>query len=413
MTLGFDIGLLIILLGLSCFFSGSESALISLSKTQVKSLKKAKTKSSRALSKLYGDEKRMLITILIGNNIVNIWASAHATVVASSIFQSNAVGIVVGVMTILILVFGEIVPKSIAVANNERVSLIVARPLRLFQFFIYPAVWLLDLVNDSFFKALKIQTASDRVTQEEIRTLLELGKSSGAINKQESRIMREVLHFNNTTVGEVLTPETEMFTLHADQNLSDVKKLIVEEAHSRIPIYKDNPPEYVGILHISDVMRRLASGRTNVKLKNLDLQSLFYVPESKKIGELLHDFQNKRTHMSLVVDEYGNVQGLVTLEDVLEELVGDILDETDTEEEYIEQVSKKEYLVDAKATIVFLNEKFGSRVDAGEINTLNGYILQQTGRVPRKGAELSFGNKTLIISKSTKTQVKKVRLILP
>ena len=127
MTLGFDIGLLIILLGLSCFFSGSESALISLSKTQVKSLKKAKTKSSRALSKLYGDEKRMLITILIGNNIVNIWASAHATVVASSIFQSNAVGIVVGVMTILILVFGEIVPKSIAVANNERVSLIVAR----------------------------------------------------------------------------------------------------------------------------------------------------------------------------------------------------------------------------------------------------------------------------------------------
>lgn len=413
MTLVFDIGLLFVLLALSCFFSGSESALISLSKTQIKTLKKTKSKASKALTKLYADEKRMLITILIGNNVVNIWASAHATVVATAIFQSNAIGIVVGVMTVLILIFGEIIPKSISVANNENISLRVARPLRLFQMLIFPAVWALDLVNDSFFRALKIQKSSDRVTQEEIRTLLDLGKSSGAINKQESRIMREVLHFNNTTVGEVLTPETEMFTLHADENLGDIKKLIVQEAHSRIPIYTSNPPEYTGILHISDVMKRMASGRTNVKLKNLDLQPLFYIPESKKIGELLHDFQNKRTHMALVVDEYGNVQGLVTLEDVLEELVGDILDETDTEEEYVEQLSKKEYLVDARATITFLNDKFGSRVDPGDINTLNGYILQQLGRVPRKGAEISFGNKKVIIVKSTKTQVQKVKLILP
>lgn len=401
-----------ILLGLSAFFSGSETALTSLSKIQLENIRKTRTKGYQALHKLKDKPKKMLITILIGNNLVNIWLSALSTLMATNYFQSNVLGIVVGIVTFLILVFGEILPKNFCVVYNKKIALLVARPILIIQVIMWPAIKILEIINYSFFTILNLEEPNTTVTEEEIKTTLALGKKHGTLDKESTEIMNEVLDFSNTRVDEIMTPINDVFTLSANKKLCDIKHKIVETTFSRIPIYDTVKKEYVGILHVSEVVRALSQNKDNITLKNLSLNPVLYVPETKKIGELLKNFQDQRNHVAIVIDEYGNIDGLVSLEDVIEELVGDILDETDREEHFIKKVNKNEYIIDGRVTLDYLKKRLKINLKSDEVNTVNGYILESFGRVPKKENKMNWGRKEIIIKSCSKTKVKKVKLKL-
>ncbi|MBW3019851.1 hemolysin family protein [Candidatus Woesearchaeota archaeon] len=402
----------IILLLLSAFFSGSETAIVSLTKIQLEDIKKNKKPGYKSLVELKEHPKKTLITILIGNNLVNIWLSSLATMIAIDLFQSNTIGIVVGLITLLILIFGEIIPKNMCFVYNERVSLFVARYLVLLQYILLPVIKFLQIVNHIVFKIFRISEPDEIITEEEIRTAASLGTKHGTIDKHSAKIIHEVIDFNNTKVEEIMTPASEIFSLNGNLSLMDVMNEIVENGYSRIPIYERKITNCIGILHVSEMLKYVAENKPKIKLKDLKLNPIFYVPETKKIGELLKSFQEKRTHLAFVVDEYGNIEGIVTLEDVLEELVGDIFDESDIDENFIEKVSSKEYIVNSMITLDLLKKKLRINLKSEESNTLNGYILEKFGEVPRTDKKFKIGKKEFTILSRAKTRVKKVRIKL-
>ena len=407
-----EISLIIGLLFLSAFFSGSETALTSLTRIQLEDLRKSRKKNFKSLKTLKENPKKTLITILIGNNLVNIWLSALSTLFASNIFKSNIIGIVVGVITFLILVFGEIIPKSFCYVYNKQIALIVSKPLIFIQIILWPIIKLLEFINQIFFFIFNIKESSSLITEEEIKTTLKLGKMHGTLDKEATEIMQEVIDFSSTKVDEIMTPSGDMFILQAHKKLGEVKDDIIEHSYSRIPIYDRLKKEYIGILHVSEIINALFNDKQRTQLRNLKLNPVLYVPDTKKIGDLLKDFQDKRIHVAIVVDEYGNIDGLVTLEDVIEELVGEILDETDIEDHFIKQINKKEYIIDGRTTLELLKDKLKINLKSEDVNTVNGYILESFGRVPKKGNKMNWGKKQIIIESCSKTKIKKVRLKL-
>jgi CBS domain containing-hemolysin-like protein len=407
----YEIIFLIILLGLSAFFSGAETALTSLTKIQLEDIKRNRKKGYQALIKLKSKPKKMLITILIGNNLVNIWLSALSTLLATNYFQSNVIGIVVGIVTFIILVFGEILPKNFCVVYNEQIALKVSKPLLFFEIIAFPIIKILQFISHTFFFVFNIKEPEDTVTEEEIKTTANLGKKHGTLDKQSTEIIHEVIDFNNTKVETIMNPESDMFCLNGETRLKTVMGSIIEHGYSRIPIYLKNKTNFIGVLHISQIMNFVCNDE-NIKLKDLNLNPIIYVHETKMIGSMLKDFQEKRAHFAIVIDEFGEIEGIITLEDVLEELVGEILDETDVEEKFIEKINEKKYIVDAQITLEELNEKLKLNLKSDEVNTLNGFILEKYGEVPIKGKKFAVGKKRFEIISRTKKKVKKVQLKL-
>ena len=400
-----------LLLGLSAFFSGAETALTALTKVQLEDIKKTRAKGYKALQVLKSNPKKMLITILIGNNLVNIWLSALSTLLAASYFKSNVLGIVVGIVTFLILIFGEILPKNFCVVYNKEIALLVSKPLYLFSIIAFPIIKSLELISKIFFFIFNIKEPDEIVTEEEIKTTASLGKKHGTLDKQSTEIIHEVIDFNNTRVEKIMNPESDMFCLNGEIKLNDAINEIIEHGYSRIPIYLKNKTNFIGVLHISQIMNFVCNYES-VKLKDLNLNPIIYVPETKMIGDLLKDFQEKRAHFAIVIDEFGEIEGIVTLEDVLEELVGEILDETDVEETFIKKIGNKEYEIDAQITLEDLNDNLKLRLKSSEVNTLNGFILEKLGEVPSKGKKFTIGKKKFEIISRTKTKIKKIRLKL-
>ncbi len=385
--------IMLILLFLSAFFSSAETSLFSISRSKAIHLAKSRDKSFLLLNKMKANPHTLLTTILIGNNIVNVGAASFATSIALKLFPHYAVGVATGVMTLLILIFGEVFPKSIATRNNILIAKITIFPIFWMSIIFRPAIWFLNFIPKLTGKIKKTPS----ITEEELMTYVEVVEEEGEIKEEEKDLIHNVFEFDNTSASEIMTPRGDMFVIDADKEL--VLKDIVESGFSRIPVIQDEIDNIIGIIHIKDIFLRHAYGQNNISLKNI-MKPPYFVPEYKKLDRLLSQFKKRKNHIAIVVDEHGGVSGLITLEDVIEELVGEIRDETDKEEQHIVAKKSSEWLVLGKSDIDEVNETIGMQIpESKDYDTFSGYILDHIGRIPEEKEAIQIGSFNIIIKK--------------
>jgi CBS domain containing-hemolysin-like protein len=381
-----QIVLLIVLLFLSGFFSSAETAMFSISKAKAIHLAKEKGFSNSLIKKMKDDPHRLLSTILIGNNVVNVGASAIATAIAIDLVSSNAVGIATGVMTFLILIFGEIFPKSIATRNNILIAKIVIIPLYWLSILFAPIIWFLNFIPKITGKIKK----KPKVTEEELMTMVEVVEEEGEIKEEEKEFIHNIFEFDDTNASEIMTPRGDMFVINADEE-HDLEE-IIKSGFSRIPVIEEDIDHIIGILHIKDLFMHHVTSNEKFDARKI-MREPFFVPENKKLDRLLKEFKKRKQHMAISVDEHGGVSGLITLEDALEEIVGEIIDETDKFIPLIVKTKPNEWIVLGKSEIDEVNEKIPMNIpDTKEYDTFSGYILDTIDRIPREKEEIPIGN---------------------
>jgi CBS domain containing-hemolysin-like protein len=388
-----QIFILVVLLFFSGFFSSAETALFSISRVKARHLGKMAGRTNLLIMRMKEDPHRLLATILIGNNLVNIGASSLATALALDYFQDRAVGIVTGVMTFLILVFGEIFPKSIATRNNILISKIVILPIFWLSILFFPLIKFLDFIPKLTGKIKRTPT----VTEEELLTFVEVVEEEGEIKEEEKELIHNIFEFDDTNAYEIMTPRADMYVIDADDELRVDE--IVKSGFSRIPVIRGDIDHVVGILNIKDLFMRHLTASAPLDVREL-MQPPYFVPENKKLDSLLRQFKRRKSHLAIVVDEHGGVAGLITLEDVLEEIVGEISDETDKVEARIVSLKNKEWIVLGKTDVEEVNEKIPMEIpESKEYDTFSGFVLNQIGKIPQEKEEIPIGSFIVTVQK--------------
>jgi CBS domain containing-hemolysin-like protein len=374
---------LVLLIVLSGFFSGVETALFSLSRLRVKHLVRKGVRGAKAVEKLKDQPQKLLITILVGNNLVNIAASALATSIVYQISKSYAVSITTGVMTLVILVFGEITPKTLATKHGEQISLIVAKPLQFLQTVLSPVIFLFEVLTNVLTN-ITGQKPKPLVTEDEIETFVTVAEQAGQIKDMEKRMIHRIFKLDDLEARDVMTPRNKIAAVSADQKIKDTAEVFHSRGHARLPVYQGSLDVIKGFVHVIDAHDALID-KGNQLVESI-MRPISFVPESKKLDSLLRFFQRRKQHMTIVVDEFGTNVGLVTLEDVLEEIVGEIIDETEKIRPTIKKVSARSFLVSGTADIDEINEQCGLKLPEKKAPyTISSYVMDKLGRVPRKG----------------------------
>ena len=347
---------------------------------------------------------KLLSTILIGNNIVNVGAAALATSITISIFPNYAVGLATGVMTFLILVFGEVIPKSVATQNNILIARITIYPIFWLSILFYPIVIFLNFIPKLTGKIKKTPT----VTEEELMTFVEAVEEEGEIKEEEKELIHKIFEFDDTNTSEIMTPRTDMFVIEADEKLHLDE--IVKSGFTRIPVIKDNIDNVIGIINIKDLFLHQVISDKEIDVYKI-MTEPYFVPENKKLDKLLHQFKIRKHHMAIVVDEYGGVSGLITLEDALEEIVGEIRDESDKEEPHIIKLRDKEWSVLGKSDIDEVNQIVGMDIpDSKDYDTFSGYVLKTIGRIPLEKEKIAIEKYIITVEEMDGNRIKKYNI---
>ncbi len=391
---------LIVLLLLSGFFSSAETALFSISRAKARHIAKEKGLTNALIKKMKDDPHRLLSTILIGNNLVNVGAAALATAIMIELVASNAVGIATGIMTALILVFGEIIPKSIATRNNVLIARLVILPLHWLSILFSPVIYLLNFIPRL---TRKVQRKS-RVTEEELMTFVEVVEEEGGIEEEEKELIHNIFEFDDTSASEIMTPRADMFVINAVDDLNVEE--IIRSGFSRIPVIAEDIDHVIGILNIKDLFMHQVTSAKQTDVRRV-MSEPYFVPENKKLDHLLQEFKKRKQHLAIVVDEHGGVSGLITLEDALEEIVGEIVDETDKVEPHIVKLKQNEWRVLGKSEIEDVNEELQMDIpDTKEYDTFSGYILDQIGRIPQEKEDITLGDYIVTVYQMDGTRIK-------
>ncbi len=383
---------LVLLIVLSGFFSGMETAFISISDIELIEIEKIDSKNSRILANLLRNKERLLSTILIGNNIVNIAASALNAALATiyapilGISEGMSISLSAGVLTVVILLFGEIAPKSLAIQHNRKLSLLFAPVILTFSVVLAPIGTLFDrfskLLNRIFSGKGK---RGHTISESTVINVVSRGEELGVINETEKKLIQNVFLFDEREVYPIMTPRTSVFALKDSLRLSEVKDELLEKQYSRVPIYKDTIDNITGVINLKTLFNAILDPESDARLIDL-AQKPIYVYETLTISSLLEQFRSKRNHMAIVVDEFGGMAGLVTLEDVLEELVGEIYDEKDEIDTSIRQVEPNKWLISGKTDIITINKSIRGQISLeGEFETLQGLIMSYLKRIPAVG----------------------------
>ena len=402
---------LIVLLILSGVFSGSETALVAISMARVDALVKEDRPGARALARLKRDPSRMLTTILIGNNIVNIGASVMATVLATRLFGAAGPGIAVGALTLVILVFGEITPKSLATRFSERISLAIALPLLGFMRLIYPLVWLFGHFT-TWVHRVTGGSADPVVTESELLSMLDYGEQEGAIEHEEREFIERVFSFNDLHVRDVMTPNDRIFSLDGGLTIDEALSEVTRGTFSRIPLYKKQSGNLKKVLFLRDLLEAIAAGKTDVRLLDI-AHDLMYVPQQQKISELFQQFRESNRQFASVVDEYGTVRGVVTMEDLMEELVGEIYDESDVEPVEMVVISEGEISIDGIAEIRTVEDFFGIDLPGKPTDTVGYWVLANVEYIPREKEVFLIDELEVEIIKASSRRIEGVAIRRP
>ena len=397
---------------LSAFFSSSEVALISITRAKVRTLVNEGKKGSEALAALKEKPDRLLITILIGNNIVNVAAAALATAIAIRLFGDVGVGIATGLVVIILLVFGEIGPKIYATRATDSFALSVTPIIYFLSRILTPFIWLVERVSPKFGMG---EMGEQAVTEEEIKEWIDVGKEEGTIEQGEQDMLYSVLEFADTTAREIMTPRVDVIAMEDTVSFEEAIRIFNETGFSRIPVYHDQIDNITGILNVKDVFSAMVSHRKETTIKEVMYDPMF-VPETKKIDDLLKELQVHRVQMAIILDEYSSFVGIVTVEDILEEIVGDIMDEYDKEEPDVQTISEGVFVIDAQMWVDDVNERLEIDLPVAEsYETIGGLIIDRLGHIPMhpgEKVEMNEGKITLVVLQMHGRRIVKVKVII-
>jgi len=398
---------------LSAFFSSTEVALISITRAKARTLVNEGKPGSEAVAALKESPEHLLITILIGNNIVNVAAAALATSIAIKAFGDIGVGIATFFVVIVLLVFGEIGPKIYAARASDSFALTVA-PVILFLSRIFsPFIWIVERVSPTF--GIGKEVGEPSVTEEEIKEWIDVGKEDGTIEQGEQEMLYSVLEFADTTAREIMTPRVDVTLMEDTVTFEEAIRIFNETGFSRIPVYHDQIDNITGILNVKDVFSAMVSHRKDSTIKEVMYDPMF-VPETKKIDDLLKELQVHRVQMAIVIDEYSSFVGIATVEDILEEIVGDIMDEYDKEEPEIQNISEGVFVVDAQMWVEDINERLEIDLPVDEsYETIGGLIIDRLGHIPLhpgEKVEINEGKIILAVMQMHGRRIVKVKVVI-
>ena len=404
-----------VLIALSAFFSSSEIAMFSLAKHRVDNMVEEGVPGAAAVKQLKEDPHRLLVTILVGNNLVNIAMTSIATGLLAVLLDNQGLAVIASTfgITALVLLFGESAPKSYAVENTESWALRIARPLKLSEYVLFPLIVVFDYLTRLINRVTGGRSAIETtyVTRDEIQNMIETGEREGVIEEDEREMLDRIFRFNNTIAKEVMTPRLDMTAVSKDATLDEAIETCVQSDHERVPVYDGNLDNVIGIVNIRDLVREKHYGEGTAKLTDL-VHPTLHVPESKNVDELLQEIQNERMQMVVVIDEFGTTEGLITMEDMVEEIVGDILE--GDEEEPFEFLDDGVCLVRGEVNIDEVNDVLDLDLPEGEeFETLAGFIFNRAGRLVEEGEEIEYEGVVIRIEQVDNTRIMKARITRP
>lgn len=403
---------LVILLMASAFFSASETALMAISKIDARHMVDQNIKNAKIVSKLVEDPNKLLGVILVGNNIVNIGASSLATVIASNLFKSAGPAIATGVMTFLILIFGELTPKSLSTQKTHQVACFVARPIAILIVIFNPVVKILMFICNLIIRLFggKIDTSKPFITTDELKTIVTVSHEEGVLEEEEKDMIYNVFGFGDSYTKDVMIPRTDMIAVDIDATYDEIIDLYKQEQFSRMPVYQESHDNIIGVIYMKDLLLKQFDPRT-FKVSDF-LRDVYFVHEFKRIDELFKEMRFKKIGMAIVVDEYGGTSGIVTLEDLIEEIVGDIDDEYDMTEDSFLKVDDTEYLVDGSFRINDFNDELHLDISSNEFDSIGGFIIGLLDRFPDEGEVITYNDMTFKVEETMNNRINKLRIIL-
>ena len=404
--------ILILLMMLSAFFSSAETVFTTVSSIQIRSLIEENNKKAKLVDKIINNKSKMLSAILIGNNLVNISASALSTLLAQKMFGEYAVSFATGLLTIIVLIFGEITPKSMATTNALKLSLFYSKIIYGLMFILTPFIYIINLMSNIILRMLRIDPNAkvNSITETELRTIVEVSHEEGVIEKEERQMINNVFDFGDAVASDVMVPKVDMTMADINSTYDELISIFREEKYTRIPIYQDSTDNVIGIINMKDLL--LYNPNEIFDVRNY-LRSAFFTYETKKISELMMEMKKTSVNIVIVLDEYGVTSGLITLEDLLEEIVGEIHDEYDLEEEdAIREISANKYLVEGQIKIADLNDRLNLSLHSEEYDSIGGLIIEKLDRFPNPEDKVIIDNVSIRVLSMDKMRIDTVEIII-
>lgn len=409
-----QLAVLVLLLILSAFFSSAETALTTANQIRIHSLAKEGNKRAAIVEKIISNSSKMLSAVLIGNNIVNISASSLATVFAQRLFGNYAVSIATGILTVLVLIFGEIIPKTLATMFSEKLALLYSPVIYFLMWLFTPVIFIINKLSMFLLLLLHIDTTKRGavITETELRTMVDVSHKEGVIETEERKMINNVFDFGDAEAKDVMVPRIDMAMADVNSSFDDLIDLFQKERFTRIPIYENSTDNVIGIINMKDLL--LYDKKEDFNVRNF-LRKAFYTYESKKLSELMREMKKTSVNTIIVLDEYGVTVGLITIEDLLEEIVGDIRDEYDTEEDdEFKKISDTEYSIEGQMKIDDLNEHLNLNLGSENYDSVGGIIIENLDRIPSVGDSVLLGNIRLTVQKLDNKRIDRINVkILP
>lgn len=405
------IQLIVIIVGiiLSAFFSSSETALTSVNIFKIRQMEKNGVEKAPLVRKLVDNIGSVLTTILIGNNIVNIVTTTIATIFFTEVMGPKGAVISPIILTIVVLIFGEVTPKNIAAANSEKLALAVARPIRLLDIVLKPINFILGKITGAITKVfVGEEEESSLVTEEDLKTIVDVSEEQGVINNEESEMINNVFEFGNSYVSDIMTARTNMEAISIESDQEELYEMLKETNHSRIPVYGKNIDNILGILHMKDIVSAIADG------KELNLEEIIrpahYVYDNMHIFDLFTNMRSENVSLAIVIDEYGGTSGLVTIEDIVEELVGEIDDEYDKDEKDIFKLTENSYLVKPALHLSDFNDYFNLELEEIKNDSIGGYVIDYLSRIPEQGDSIEVDNIKITVDEVDRYKIEMLKV---
>ena len=414
-SIAFQAVAILILIALSSFFSSAETAMTTVNKIRIQSLAEQGNKRAVILEKIISDSPKMLSTVLIGNNIVNMSVSSLMTTLTIKILGNAYVGIATGILTLLILIFGEITPKNLATIHAEKLSLAYSRIIYGLMILLTPVVFIVNKITEGVLVILHVNPdeKANAMTEHELRTLVNVGEKDGVIENEEKQMIYNVFDFGDSTAKDVMIPRIDMTFIDINFSYDELMAVFSEDMHTRFPVYEDNTDNVIGIINMKDLLL-YDSKKSEFQIKDI-LREAYFTYEYKSISELLVEMRQASFNIAIVLDEYGETSGLITLEDILEEIVGEIHDEYDeNEEENIKAVGKHEYIIEGSTNLDDLNDSLDLNLESEDYDSLGGFIIEKLDRLPKAGDSVSTEDGIrMVVEKLDKNRIETVHLYLP
>ncbi|SDJ01248.1 HlyC/CorC family transporter [Proteiniclasticum ruminis] len=406
--------LLVTLVILSAFFSSAETAFTAANRLKLRHMAEEGSKSAKRTLRLIENPSKLISALLIGNNIVNIFASSLATLVAIDLYGISATGIATSILTIIIIIFGEITPKSFATQHAEKVSMMFSKPVGILMTLLTPFVITFYSISSWIIKLFggDISHSHPLVTEEELKTMVDVGSEEGVFEQEEKEMLHNIFDFGDLQVRDIMVQRVDITALDVDATYEEVLEIVKDEQFSRFPVYREDIDDIIGILNVKDLLFLTEVEKQGFKLENY-IREPYFAYEFKRITDLFKELKKTRTHISIILDEYGGTVGIVTIEDLLEEIVGEIDDEYDDDKETdIETIRKNEYMVSGSYRLDELNELIGTDIESEEFDSIGGYLIGILGTFPASGEVIEADGIRFVVDEVDKNRIKKIRMIL-